>query len=70
MPILFVKELQEGHHLPYVDNTLIFFNGKNVLVEGCVDFMDEYFLASRQKINAVKSSFIVERKAPPNRVVP
>lgn len=54
-------------NLLYKDDTLIFLNGRSSLVEGCVDFLEEYCLASGLKVNASKCSFMVSRKAQQGR---
>lgn len=61
------RKCKQVTHLLCTDDTLIFLNGRSLSLEGCIDFLEEYYLASGQKINTGMSSFIVGKNAPPSR---
>ncbi|OVA08894.1 Reverse transcriptase zinc-binding domain [Macleaya cordata] len=51
-------------HLLYADDTIIFLNGMETSVKGCMEFLDRFCLCSGQKINVEKSSFMMYSKTP------
>ncbi|OVA14271.1 Ribonuclease H domain [Macleaya cordata] len=51
-------------HLLYADDTIIFLNGRESSIRGCMKFLDRFCACSGQKINVDKSSFMMYSGTP------
>ncbi|OVA15314.1 Ribonuclease H domain [Macleaya cordata] len=51
-------------HLLYADDTIIFLNGRESSLQGCMEFLEKYSACSGQKINVEKSSFMMHSSSP------